>query len=173
MILRVKLVVAGLLLAAVAAFGQTEVGPLPNFHTVDPGVYRGGAPTPAGLKQLKAMGVKTVVDLRISPKQVRLEAAAVRALGMTPVNLPMGGDPPTGREVATIMSLLNQAGPQNPVFVHCQHGADRTGCMLGIYRIRHDHWSYSRAYSEMLQYGFKRYYTKLADAVQKFGFSSN
>ena len=37
---------------------------LPNLHQVTVGIYRGAQPTAAGMHQLKAMGVKTVVNLR-------------------------------------------------------------------------------------------------------------
>ncbi|HEY3331598.1 MAG TPA: tyrosine-protein phosphatase [Capsulimonadaceae bacterium] len=139
---------------------------LPNFAQVAPGLYRGAAPTPAGLAKVKSMGVATVIDLRIAPKTVAKERAEVAKLGMTFVNLPMGSAPPTQKQVTTFLALVNAAGDK-PVFVHCQHGADRTGCMMGIYRVTHDKWSYAKAYSEMRHYGFKPYYTDLANAVKK------
>src|SRR4030042_3812035 len=37
---------------------------LPNLHQVTPTLYRGAQPTAVGMRQLKAMGVKTVVNLR-------------------------------------------------------------------------------------------------------------
>ena len=37
---------------------------LPNLHCVDDRLYRGAQPTDEGFAQLKAMGVKTVVNLR-------------------------------------------------------------------------------------------------------------
>jgi protein tyrosine/serine phosphatase len=153
--------------AAVAtASGFAADSALPNFAQVAPGLYRGAAPTPAGLAKVKGMGVATVVDLRIAPKTVAKERAEVQALGMKFVNLPMGSDPPTPKQVATFLALTGNAS-QHPVFVHCQHGADRTGCMFGIYRETHDKWPYAKAYTEMRHYGFKPYYTKLADAVKQ------
>jgi protein tyrosine/serine phosphatase len=40
------------------------------------------------------------------------------------------------------------------VFVHCAHGADRTGLMIGLWRVQHDGWSYLAAAQEALHYGF-------------------
>lgn len=139
---------------------------LPNFAQVAPGLYRGAAPAPAGLARLKRLGVTTIIDLRISPKLVAKEKSEARQLGFRFVNLPMGSDPPTAAQTAAFLAAANNAAAQ-PVFVHCQHGADRTGCMFGIYRVSHDHWSYDRAYAEMRRYGFKPYYTKLSGAVKQ------
>lgn len=136
-----------------------------NFHTVAPGITRGGAPTLQGLQALKGMGVETIIDLRISPRLVTREAAQARALGFRFVNLPMGSDPPTARQVSVFLATLKQAPPR-PVFVHCQHGADRTGCMIGIYRETQQGWDFPRAWAEMRRYGFNPRWTHLTQAVR-------
>ena len=138
---------------------------LPNFHAVAPGIWRGAAPSEAGLRHLKAMGVKTVIDLRIAPKTVRKEGIYARSLGFNWINLPMGSDPPTPKQVSTLLATLNRA-PNEPVFVHCQHGADRTGCMLGIYRVTRQGWPFPRAYAEMRQDGFDPRWGRLREAVR-------
>jgi tyrosine-protein phosphatase SIW14 len=38
--------------------------------------------------------------------------------------------------------------------VHCTHGQDRTGLVVGLYRTIHDGWTKTDAYREMLQLGF-------------------
>jgi len=153
------------LLALLFALPASAAPDLPNFHAVAPGIWRGAAPSEAGLKHLKAMRVKTVIDLRISPKLVRREGAEARALGFRWINLPMGADPPTPKQVATFLSALGRA-PAEPVFVHCQHGADRTGCMVGIYRVSRQGWAFPRAYAEMRQDGFDPRWSRLREAVR-------
>lgn len=138
---------------------------LPNFHPAAPGIWRGGAPTEAGLAHLKAMGVRTVIDLRISPKLVKREGQEARALGFHWINLPMGADPPTPKQVSTFLATLKRA-PGEPVYVHCQHGADRTGCMLGIYRVTQQGWTFPQAYAEMRRDGFNPRWGRLREAVQ-------
>ena len=144
---------------------------LPNFHTVAPGIYRGAAPTVDGLRKLKAMGVGTIIDLRIAPKTVKKEGQTARAMGFKWINLPMGAEAPTKKEVDTLLATLNAATPQSPVFVHCQHGADRTGCMLGVYRVTHDHWTYDQAMAEAHKYGFNRRWTNLSNTVRRYAAS--
>jgi tyrosine-protein phosphatase SIW14 len=139
---------------------------IPNFHNVAPGITRGAAPTPEGLKALKAMGVQTIIDLRISPPLVRREAAEAHAMGFRFINLPMGSDPPTTKQVATFLATLKDA-QQHPVFVHCQHGADRTGCMVGIYRETQQGWDFTRTWTEMRRYGFNPHWSHLTDSVRR------
>ena len=63
--------VLGVGLLALACLRAAAAPDLPNFHPVGPGIWRGAAPTEAGLRHLKAMGIKTVIDLRIAPKTVK------------------------------------------------------------------------------------------------------
>lgn len=148
------------------AAATAKVVDLPNFAAVAPNIYRGAAPTEGGLRQLQARGIHTVIDLRISPKQVAKEKAFAESLGLTWLNIPMGSDPPTSRQVATFLSTLKRA-PTEPVFVHCQHGADRTGCMIGIWRVTQQGWSYPQTYKEMRHYGFKPFLKKMAKSVEQ------
>ena len=138
---------------------------LPNFHQVGPGIYRGGAPTQAGLARLKAMGIHTIIDLRCEHKLAMQEKPRAEALGFTWVNLPMGAEPPTQQQVDTLLAALAKA-PAETVFVHCQHGADRTGCMIGIYRVQVQGWSFADAWKEMRRYGFNPIWKKLTAAVR-------
>ncbi len=150
-------------LLALPALAENKA--LPNFHPVAPGIWRGAAPTDAGLKQLKARGVHTIIDLRISPKLVKKEGAEARALGFQWINLPMGAEPPTQAQVKTFLAALDRA-PGEPVYVHCQHGADRTGCMVGIYRETRQGWDFPRTWAEMRQDGFNPRWHKLTAAVR-------
>lgn len=153
-------------LAVCALPAAASSADLPNFHPVAPGIWRGAAPTEAGLRQLRAQGVKTVIDLRIAPKTVKLEGIYARSLGFHWINLPMGADPPTPKQVSALLSTLKMA-PSAPVFVHCQHGADRTGCMIGIYQVTQQGWTFSQAYQEMRKDGFDPRWTCLREAVQQ------
>lgn len=158
-----------LLLAAGAALAQKPAptptpAEVPNFAVVAPGIYRGAAPTAQGLRTLKAMGVRTVIDLRIEKKGQEEEAKAAAALGLTRVRIRMGREAPTRKQVAQFLALVD-AAPGAPVFIHCQHGADRTGAMVGIWRVTRQGWSFDQAWKEMRRYGFKTYLHELKGAV--------
>ena len=46
---------------------------------------------------------------------------------------------------------------QGKVFVHCAHGKDRTGLMLGVYRLQSGDHSKDEVASEMKSYRYKPY----------------
>ncbi|HEX2948256.1 MAG TPA: tyrosine-protein phosphatase [Armatimonadota bacterium] len=138
---------------------------LSNFHQVNSTIYRGGAPTKTGLQYLQKIGIHTIIDLRISPKEVKAEKKMATEMGFTWLNIPMGREAPTSKQVATFLSTLAKSDDE-PVFVHCQYGADRTGCMIGIYRVTVQGWSFTQAWTEMRKYGFKPYLDELKEAVR-------
>jgi protein tyrosine/serine phosphatase len=138
---------------------------LPNFHKVTDGIYRGAAPSKDGLKSLKKMNIHTIIDLRNSSKQAKTEKQTAEAMGFKWINIPMGKAAPTQKQVDLFLNTLAKA-PTQPVFVHCQYGADRTGCMIGIYRVKIQKWSFAKTWPEMRKYGFKPYLCKLKNAVK-------
>lgn len=150
-------------------YGEQK-GDLPNFHQVHPYLYRGGEPSVAGLSKLKDMQIKTIIDLRGSPKLVNAEKNAAEALGFKFINLPMSSVPPTDKQVTTFLQEVEAAksGQNGPVFVHCAHGSDRTGCMVGIWRVTHDGFNFDQAYKEMRKYYFSPKFTRLSGTVQTF-----
>ncbi len=139
---------------------------LPNFAVVAPGIYRGAAPTAKGLAELKKLGVAHVVDLRIERKGQDEEAAAAKRLGLERTRIRMGREAPTKAQVKEFMDIIRQAKAK-PVFIHCQHGADRTGAMVGIYRAVDCGWKFDDIWKEMRRYGFKTYLAELKDSVRQ------
>lgn len=59
------------------------------------------------------------------------------------------------------------AAAKKAVFVHCAHGSDRTGCMIGIWRVKRDGYDYDTAYKEMRKYWFTPKFTNLSGAVRQ------
>jgi len=124
-------------------------GSIPNFIKVDDHVFRGGQCQEDGFKDLAKLGVKTVVDLRaIGEHSQADEERIVKGLGMRYVSIPMRGlSAPKDSDIAVVMALLNDTA-SGPVFVHCRRGADRTGTVIAVYRISHDHWENQKALQE-------------------------
>jgi uncharacterized protein (TIGR01244 family) len=142
---------------------------VPNFHQVHPFLYRSGEPTAAGVDEIKSKGIETIIDLRAETDKSRAEKEQAEKLGMKYIQLPMSSEPPTKTQVETFMKEVRAARDKKsgPVLVHCAHGSDRTGCMVGIWRVTEDGYDYDQAYKEMRHYWFTPKFTKLSGAVKQ------
>jgi len=155
--------------AAMAA--EAAKNGVPNFHVVDVGVYRGGQPTAAGWAYLKSKGIKTDVKLDLASEGSDNEAAR---LGMTvvdasgpPSDLKNFFEAPTRDRIRLAVRTLEDASSR-PVYVHCLHGQDRTGLVVGLYRVHHDHYTKSKAFKEMRNLGFHWEFLGLLDLWEDF-----
>ena len=122
---------------------------LPNLFQVSDELYCGGRPKNDGFVELRRLGVKTVVNLqtfhsdRDECKETGLQYFHIAAQAWE------------GEDEEVIEFLKVVSDPENqPVFVHCLHGADRTGVMSAAYRIVVQGWSKDEAIREMTEGGF-------------------
>lgn len=126
---------------------------LPNFHEVNSKLFRGAQPAAGGVRQLAGLGIKTIVNLRGLGEGVRKEEAEARAAGLRYFSIPfdrMGR--PDDAEMKQVLAIIDTSENQ-PVFVHCKQGVDRTGTVIAIYRITHDGWTSEQAKAEANRYG--------------------
>ena len=167
-----RIFLAGVMVAAMAlvSSAQTEMQreALPRFHRVNDQLYRGGQPKADGIRKLAAMGIKTIVSLRRENDHTVQEAEMARALGLRYFNVPMRDmSRPTDEQVTRALAIIN--APENqPVFVHCRRGADRTGVVVACYRIAHDGWALKQATREAKQYGMSWTQFGMKDYIEDF-----
>ncbi len=123
-----------------------------NFGKMDDRFYRGAQPDESDYKDLKALGVKTVIDLQDHPSNY--EKRDVEALGMRYVNIPMSDSSyPQQNSVDAFLKLVKDPAT-GTMFVHCAGGRHRTGVMGAVYRFNVNHWNLDQAYTEMKDYDF-------------------
>jgi tyrosine-protein phosphatase SIW14 len=128
---------------------------VPNFHQVNERLYRGGQPTPGSLKRLAELGIKTVINIRTGEEKVETEEEEARAAGLQYFSLPLKQlRRPKEEQMARIMAVINDPANQ-PVFVHCRRGSDRTGTVIASYRIMNDGWTAKRAQKEADKLGMR------------------
>lgn len=148
-----------LMVFSFAAISSAQTAPssfsgvkIKNFGQMDERFYRGAQPEIDDYQSLKDLGVKTVIDLRNDPTDY--EKAAVEALGMKYINIPMSGwKSPKDRDLETFLKLAND--PETGVFyVHCKAGIHRTGVAGAVYRFTKYGWDYDQSYREMKNYNF-------------------
>ena len=151
-----RLIAASLLMAAAKA-GAHDRPPhwaqplpqqaLPNLHQVSPTIYRSAQPLGGAQEAIDALGIKSVVSLRwtkddpgILPKTKRIHA---------PIE---SWDVDHDEIMRALRALVD---PQNqPVLLHCRHGADRTGTVVAAYRMIVENWSADDAIREMREGGY-------------------
>ncbi len=138
-----------------------------NFERVSANLMRGGAPSEQALKELKAAGVKTIVNLRGGGAASKKEERAARAVGLDYYNIPMGYSDPNLSKVSSVLDIIRDPAKQ-PVYIHCLQGADRTGMMVGIHRVLSDGWQFDQAYTEMRGHHFKPFLIPMRKTVQAF-----
>jgi protein tyrosine/serine phosphatase len=138
-----------------------------NFGKVSERLYRGARPDAAGLTNLHRLGVRMIIDLRMPDKHSQTESAAAQVTGLTYTNIPLRGlGRPADDQVRKVLALI-EACP-HPVFLHCEHGCDRTGTIIACYRLQHDQWSCEAALREAAQYGLSKLERGMKRFIQDF-----
>jgi protein tyrosine phosphatase (PTP) superfamily phosphohydrolase (DUF442 family) len=123
-----------------------------NFGQMDDRFYRGAQPGKKDYKDLAALGIKTIIDLREDPESY--EQPLVESLGMKYVNIPMLGKKyPTPEATEAFLKTINDPAT-GKFFVHCAGGRHRTGAMGAVYRVQFYDWGFDEVYKEMKQYDF-------------------
>lgn len=123
---------------------------LSNFYRVTTNLYRGAQPTAQGMKELKAMGIKTVLNLR----SFHSDASLVSRGDLKLARLHMKPWHAEDEDVVAFLKIVSNTN-NLPVFVHCERGADRTGMICAMYRVAICGWTKEAAIKEMKEGGFK------------------
>ena len=142
-----------------------QAGGLPNCFKVSDTLFRGAQPAREGFIELQRMGIRTVVNLRSEHSDRRL----IQGLGLNYVDIPMNAAFPKEQDFRRFLAVVREPANQ-PVFVHCQHGSDRTGTAVALYRIAVQGWDREEAIREMTRggYGFHGIYFHLKPFVREF-----
>ena len=123
-----------------------------NFGQMDDRFFRGAQPKGDQYKQLAALGIKTIIDLREDPEAY--EKPSAEALGMKYVNIPMSDkDYPPAAKIDEFLKLVGDPAT-GKFFVHCAGGRHRTGVMGAVYRFNNYNWNFDQVYAEMKKYDF-------------------
>jgi hypothetical protein len=144
-------------LCSCSATRMAEPEGIPRFANVEPGrLWRGGQPTEAGLDQLQKLGVRRIVKLNSS--RLEFETREAKKRGMEVTALPISflrqsfGNP----DPARLRAAVEACNSGEKTYIHCTHGRDRTGLLVGLYRVHCQHKECKEAYHEMCDCGFRK-----------------
>ena len=137
---------------------------VPNLYRVSGELNRGDQPSPQGMQNLKNLGLKTILNLR----SFHSDRDEIGDPGLAYEHISMKAWHPEEEDVVRFLKIVTDP-KRSPVLVHCQHGADRTGTMIAVYRIAVQGWSKAEAIREMTEggFGFHRTWSNLPKWIQK------
>lgn len=138
---------------------------LPNFFKVSDTLYRGAQPTQEGFQELKKMGIKTIINLR----KFHSDQKFINGLGFTYFQIPVATTRLNKEDYRKIINIIQNPEMQ-PVFVHCNHGADRAGATVALYRITVQGWSTDEATRELQDggYGYHSIFQEMIRFIRGF-----
>jgi protein tyrosine/serine phosphatase len=123
----------------------------PNLHLVDENFYRSAQPDANGFGALaKQYGVQTVISLRA----FNSDRSPTRGLDLRLVRFRIHTWHIEREDVVGALRALRRAMAEGATLLHCQHGADRTGLIVALYRVLYQGWSKNAALDEMLKGNF-------------------
>jgi uncharacterized protein (TIGR01244 family) len=131
-----------------------QVPPIRNFLKINDQFCTGGQPRMEHLDQLKAEGVKAIINLR-TPGEHRAEEEEAKAkeLGLRYFNIPVVFRDPKPEQVDEFLKLTDD--PANrPAFIHCT-AAIRVGAFWMIRRVMRDGWTVEKAEEEARKVGLR------------------
>ncbi|HEX8473013.1 MAG TPA: dual specificity protein phosphatase family protein [Pyrinomonadaceae bacterium] len=141
---------------------------LPNFQRVNERLYRGGQPREGGMKKLAELGIKTIINLRDDDRRAEQEATEAERAGLRYFNVPFGNySRPQKQQLEQVLALIDTHDNQ-PILVHCKHGADRTGTVVAAYRITRDNWMADEATREAEHYGMSWTQFEMKDFINDY-----
>lgn len=108
-----------------------DAAQFPDYVRIRPGVAVAGQPTAEGLARLKALGFRSVVDLRREDEAGRAEEkAAVEAAGLRYLHVPVSAGTLSRNDVNAVARVLDDS-EAGPVLLHCATG-NRAGGLWAL-----------------------------------------
>ena len=147
--------------------GPVSVPGMANFAQVSPVLYRGAQPTREGFFDLKKRGIRTIVNLRYWHD----DKALLAGTSLRYIHIPSNPWHIESEDSATFLAIVRDPANQ-PVFVHCQHGSDRTGAAVACYRVIEQGWTKDEAIAELPAYGFHPIFANVKSYIERLSAES-
>ena len=94
--------------------------------------YRGAQPNDKQIAGLAKKGIKTILNLRCtSAKDLEKLSSVAEKNGLKYINIPLNPFR-VKKSLPYIMDTINNASKENPLFIHCTYGVDRTGFVSAL-----------------------------------------
>lgn len=137
---------------------------LENCFRVSDELFRCEQPETHDATDLKALGVRTILNLR----HLHSDSKSFERAGFVLLAERMEADEVTVDQLVAALRKFRDA--PKPVMVHCWHGSDRTGVFVAAYRIAFQNWTREAATDEFRHGGFgfhESYFPNLVTLLEK------
>jgi protein tyrosine phosphatase (PTP) superfamily phosphohydrolase (DUF442 family) len=131
-------------LRAFDAAEPVDIAGVDNLYRVSPTLYRSAMPEAEGFRALEDSEIASVLSLRWKADP----ADDTPDDGPRRLHIPIRTWDLEEEHVVEFLRLATDPANQ-PMLVHCRHGADRTGTMIAAYRVAVQGWSKQQALDEM------------------------
>ncbi len=137
-----------------------------NARQTSEGYWVGSQPSPKEIDELYARNIRLVITAAaMDSETLRAVRGKLRSYGMKHINIPFGGRFPNPKSFyGTVRSYR-----PDQIYIHCEHGGDRSGALLAYLLIIDHGWTIPRAFLAVAFPG-KSDSGKLIDILQNRGF---
>ena len=134
-----------------------------NFYKITDYLYRSEQPTEEGMKNLKKMGIKTIINLRVFHSdldKIKKTGLLIEEVSVKPWHI-------EDEDVIKVLRIIRKR-ENGPYLMHCLRGADRLGLMVAMFRIVEQGWTKDEAIQEMVKggYGFHAKWLNIIEYVK-------
>lgn len=144
-----------MLFSASIAWAEIDILKLDGIKNVvllEEDIVSGGPPSEDDVRKAKAMGIKTVIDLRRSEK-IDAEKVFVLSEDLKYFNIPVTLETLSRKQVDAVAEILSN--PDNrPILLHCGSG-NRVGALWALYSKFYKGLDEEEAYQEGLKKGMR------------------
>jgi tyrosine-protein phosphatase SIW14 len=124
-----------------------------NCYRVSPDLYRCEQPGEKDIPALRALGIRSILNLR----HYNTDSSSLARAGFTLLVQRMDAGELSVDDLVAGLRWIKDA--PKPVMVHCWHGSDRTGSVVAAYRVVFQGWTPAAALDE-LRFGGYGYHEK-------------
>ena len=140
-----------------------QLGGVVNLYKVTDYLYRSEQPIEEGMRNLKRLGIKTIINLR----PLYSDSDEIKGTGLLVEELTVKAWHIEDEDVVRVLRIIRKR-EDGPFLIHCSYGADRVGVMIAMFRVAEQGWTKEDAIQEMVNggYGFHRLWFRIVGYVK-------